>query len=89
MSGIAPPFRTLELSDPAIDPRGLRFATVKSAALGQRADVTLWLPPGAETQREGEGLLPLPDLLAVHINFLRGKVRLLLANAPACQHPAS
>lgn len=59
MSGIAPPFRTLELSDPAIDPRGLRFATVKSAALGQRADVTLWLPPGAETQRD----LPVAILL--------------------------
>ena len=37
MSGTGPAFRTLELSDPAIDPRGLHFATVKSAALGQRA----------------------------------------------------
>lgn len=45
------PFRTLELSDPVIDPRGLRFATVKSAALGQRVDVTLWLPPGADDVR--------------------------------------
>jgi len=53
------PFRTLELSDPAIDPRGLRFATVKSAALAQRADVTLWLPPGASSLRD----LPLAILL--------------------------
>ncbi|MCW5581113.1 MAG: esterase [Luteimonas sp.] len=59
MSGAAPPFRTLELSDPVIDPRGLRFATVKSAALGQRADVTLWLPPGVEAQRD----LPVAILL--------------------------
>lgn len=54
-----PPFRTLELSDPVIDPRGLRFATVKSAALGQRADVTLWLPPAAGQQRD----LPVAILL--------------------------
>lgn len=59
MSGITHPFRTLELSDPVIDPRGLHFATVKSAALGQRADVTLWLPPGADTQRD----LPVAILL--------------------------
>ncbi|KAM9500598.1 erythropoietin isoform 2-T2 [Clarias gariepinus] len=26
-----------------------------------------------------------PELFQVHINFLRGKVRLLLANAPVCQ----
>src|SRR5690606_36367473 len=53
------PFRTLELSDPAIDPRGLRFATVKSAALRQRADVTLWLPLGADQHSD----LPVAILL--------------------------
>lgn len=41
-------FRTLELSDPAIDSRELRFATAKSPALGQRADLCLWVSPGAE-----------------------------------------
>lgn len=40
-------FRTVELSDPAIPADGLRFATVKSAALRQRADVTLYVAPGA------------------------------------------
>ena len=40
-------FRTVELSDPAIAMDGLRFATVKSAALRQRADVTLYVTPGA------------------------------------------
>jgi enterochelin esterase-like enzyme len=40
-------FRTLEVSDPALAPPGLRFVTVKSAALGQRADVLLFVPPQA------------------------------------------
>lgn len=39
-------FRTLECSDPAISPDGLSFVTVKSAALGQRADLCLWVTPG-------------------------------------------
>lgn len=37
-------FHTLELSDPAYELDGLRFATVKSRALGRRGDVTLWVP---------------------------------------------
>ena len=40
-------FRTLESSDPSIALDGLRFATVKSKALGRRADVTLFVPPAA------------------------------------------
>lgn len=59
MSDGAHPFRTLELSDPAIEAGGLRFATVKSAALGQRADVTLWTPPDLEDARD----LPVAVLL--------------------------
>jgi putative tributyrin esterase len=47
-----PPFRTLEVSDPALAPEGLRFVTVKSAALGQRADLTMHVPPQAEGQRD-------------------------------------
>lgn len=39
-------FRTTELSDPAIPLDGLRFMTVKSAALGQRADLTLYATAG-------------------------------------------
>lgn len=38
-------FRTFESSD--VGPQGLRFATVKSAALGQRVDLTLWEPENA------------------------------------------
>lgn len=37
-------FHTIELSDPAFECEGLRHATVKSRALGRRADVTLWVP---------------------------------------------
>lgn len=39
-------FRTLELSDPALTPPGYTFATVKSAALGRRGDVTIYAPSG-------------------------------------------
>lgn len=52
-------FRTLELSDPAIPADGLRFATVKSRALRQRADATLYATPGAETATD----LPIVVLL--------------------------
>ena len=38
------PFHTVELSDSACERDGLRFATVKSRALGHRADVSLWVP---------------------------------------------
>ncbi|RHW19294.1 alpha/beta fold hydrolase [Sphingomonas gilva] len=41
-------FRTIELSDPGISAEGLRFVTVKSAALGARADLCIWVAPGAE-----------------------------------------
>jgi putative tributyrin esterase len=37
-------FRTLEISDPSLTPEGLQYITVKSKALKQRADVTLFLP---------------------------------------------
>ncbi len=37
-------FPTLEISDPAFEQDRLRFATVRSPALGRRADVSLWVP---------------------------------------------
>jgi enterochelin esterase-like enzyme len=54
-------FRTIELSDPAISAEGLRFVTVKSAALGGRADITLYVPPEAEAAPG-----PLPIVLLLH-----------------------
>lgn len=41
-------FRTVELSNPAYENGGLRFATVKSLALGRRADVSIWVPQAAQ-----------------------------------------
>lgn len=40
-------FRTIETSDSAIALDGLRFVTVKSRALGRRADVTVFVSPQA------------------------------------------
>jgi enterochelin esterase-like enzyme len=37
-------FHTVELSDPEYEHEGLRVATVKSRALGRRADVSVWVP---------------------------------------------
>lgn len=53
-------FFTTEASDPAIDSAGLRFFTVKSPALGHRADVTVWAPAGAE------GLQDVPVVILLH-----------------------
>ncbi len=41
-------FRTVEMSDPAFELEGLRFATVKSPALRRRGDVCLWVPDARE-----------------------------------------
>ncbi len=54
-------FRTIEESDPAISAEGLRFLTVKSAALGSRADITLYVPPEADAAPG-----PLPVVLLLH-----------------------
>lgn len=44
---MAEPFRTVELSTPAFESDGLRVATVKSRALGRRADASFWIPQTA------------------------------------------
>lgn len=59
MSIASPTFRKIELSNPAIDAAGLGFATVKSRALGRRADVTLFVP----SQARGTRNLPIVILL--------------------------
>jgi len=38
-------FRTLEISNPSYSPEGMQCVTVKSAALGQRADVSIYIAP--------------------------------------------
>src|SRR5689334_484475 len=37
-------FRTIEVSDSRFEAEGLRWVTVKSRALGHRADLTLFVP---------------------------------------------
>ena len=51
-------FRTIEISDPALAPEGVSFVTVKSAALHRRADISFYVPPGAQAAS-----LPLVTLL--------------------------
>ena len=57
------PFRTFEISDAALAPPGLRFVTVKSAALGQRADITLYVPPQVDANAQGRRDVPIVLLL--------------------------
>lgn len=54
------PFRTIERSDPAIAATGLDFVTVKSRALGRRADVTVFVPPTAQNVAD------LPIVILLH-----------------------
>jgi len=52
-------FRTIELSDPRFEHEGLRSVTVKSPALRQRADLTLFVPP----ESREVGAVPIVILL--------------------------
>jgi putative tributyrin esterase len=54
------PFHTVEVSDPRFERDGLRFVTVKSAALGRRADLCVWAPAG------GAAGAPLPLAILLH-----------------------
>lgn len=60
MTAPGPRFRTLERSDPAIPMDGLQFLTAKSAALRQRADATVFVPP------EARGVADLPIVILLH-----------------------
>jgi enterochelin esterase-like enzyme len=53
-------FRTIEVSDSAITADGLEFVTVKSRALGRRADVSMYVPPAAR------GVDGLPIVMLLH-----------------------
>ncbi len=54
-----PPFRTIEFSDPRFESDGLRLVTVKSAALGGRADVSIFVPSGLPADGEAVPLVTL------------------------------
>lgn len=53
-------FHTIERSDPAIAADGLEFVTVKSRALGRRADVCVFVPPAARSVDD------LPIVMLLH-----------------------
>lgn len=53
-------FRTFEISDPRFEAEGLRWVTVKSAALRQRVDLTLFVPAQAAAARD------LPAVILLH-----------------------
>jgi S-formylglutathione hydrolase FrmB len=53
-------FKTVEISDPRFAFEGLRFVTVHSPALGQRVDLTLFVPESAAGRRD------LPIVLLLH-----------------------
>ncbi len=54
-------FSTLELSDPGLTPPGFHFITVKSPALRRRADISVFIPPGA-----ADAAKPLPLVTLLH-----------------------
>ncbi|MEY5026589.1 MAG: Endo,4-beta-xylanase precursor [Verrucomicrobiota bacterium] len=60
LSGTPGRFRTVELSDPRWERDGLRQVTVKSAALGQRVDVSVFASEGVE------GASEVPVVILLH-----------------------
>lgn len=53
-------FRTIKISDPRFERDGLRHVTVKSRALGQRADLVMFLPDGIALD------VALPAVMLLH-----------------------
>src|SRR5579872_4096578 len=53
-------FRTVEISEPRFEADGLRWITVKSRAVGHRADITLFVP------KESAGLTDVPLVILLH-----------------------
>ncbi|MEM9546218.1 MAG: alpha/beta hydrolase-fold protein [Bacteroidota bacterium] len=53
-------FRTIEISDPLFEPKGFRFITVKSIALKNRADVSVFIPESAK------GKVRVPVIVLLH-----------------------
>ena len=66
-----PRFRTIEVSDPRFEHEGVREITFKSPSLRGRADVTLWLPPGAASQHDRPLVLLLHGVYGSHWAWTR------------------
>ena len=66
-------FRTFELSESRFEADGLRWVTVKSAALRQRADITLFVPSQAASARDLPAVILLHGVYGSHWGWaLRG-----------------
>lgn len=61
-----PAFRTIEVSDPRWEVDGLRWVTVKSRALKHRADLTLFVPKEATSQKDVPLVILLHGVYASH-----------------------
>jgi S-formylglutathione hydrolase FrmB len=61
-----PVFRTIEVSDPRFELEGLRWITVKSPALRQRADLTLFVPPKVAELRDVQLVILLHGVYGSH-----------------------
>src|SRR5581483_8194537 len=59
-------FRTIEVSDPRFEAEGLRWVTVKSPALRQRADLTLFVPRQAAASKDVPVVILLHGVYGSH-----------------------
>jgi S-formylglutathione hydrolase FrmB len=59
-------FRTVEISDPRWERDGLRHVTVKSPALAQRADLSVFVCPGAESLSNAPLIILLHGVYGSH-----------------------
>lgn len=62
----APVFRTVEISDPRYEREDLRHVTVKSPALGQRADLTIHATPAARVTTDVPVIVLLHGVYGSH-----------------------
>ena len=59
-------FRTFEISDPRFESEGLRWITVKSPALRQRADMTVFVPRQAASAKDVPCVILLHGVYGSH-----------------------
>jgi putative tributyrin esterase len=65
-AGFNVPFRTVDVSDPRFESENLRHVTVKSVALGQRADLSIHVPPAARDVADAPLVILLHGVYGSH-----------------------
>jgi len=79
-------FRTIEISDPKFETDGLRYLTVKSAALKGRVDVSVYIPGQAKNQENLPVIVLLHGVYGSHWAWtLKGGIHRTLAKMVAAQ----